>query len=369
MDAAHDLVTEEEYYDVVAEDYYHTNGSKTVVLKKYGGNKDIRVVKIPDSVKLLRNATFAGCSNLERVEMGKNLASIHDRVFGRCENLKTIVWSSSLEYIGKQAFSKSGIETLKIPDGVKKIDDWAFMGCKELRSAYIPDTVEHMGFFLFFGCSKLLSVRLPRNEKLTRLEDGFCAKCDSLITLDIPENIHEIDKHSLGNKSLLAVAFHAPILTLFGDFEQDRALLLSGETGKSQNLKIIVYPDTEHNNREIEHEMRHMPNLQLIGLIQPTGKVNWHNRTGPLVAGLTDSAIASAGLTRSDIASLFPEKKAALMAAMINSKRINKSISGPPLLEIHRTLFPEVFAVEDFIRRYGGIRRVSNALHPGTWLD
>ena len=194
------------------------------------------------------------------------------------------------------------------------------------------------------------------------MHESFCEGCDSLVSLDIPENIFEFKRGSLRNKSLLAVAFHAPTLTFF-----HAPTPLSIDYYDS--LKIVVYPDTEHNNRAFEREMQHMPNVKLIGLIQPTGKVNWHNRTGPLVSGLTDSDIASAGLTKSDIASLFPEKKAALREAMLNLKRIDGSMSGPPLYEIQRTIFPEVFAVEDFIRRYGGYRRVVNALRPAAWLD
>lgn len=132
---------------------------------------------------------------------------------------------------------------------------------------------------------------------------------------------------------------------------------------------MIVYPDTEHNNRLIESKTQGMANLQLIGLIQPTGTVKWRNRTGPLVSGLTDSDIASAGLTKTDIASLFPEKKALLMEAMLNLKRTGQSIRGPPMLEIQRNIFPEIFALENFIQRYGGYRRVVNMLSPAAWLD
>ena len=357
MDAAHDLVTEEEYYDVETEEKYFQDYGQVTTLKIYNGNKNIRFVKIPDSVTVLNYSNFERCSNLERVEMGKKLTHIEVNAFSQCTNLKTIVWSTSLEYIEIGAFRYTGIETLKVPEGVKKLGQAAFEGCTELRSAYIPDTVEEMGFLVFKGCSKLHSVRLPRNKNCTELQFGFFKWCDSLVSLDIPENFHTISKSSLLNESLLAVAFHAPNITL------------SSYVDGNHNLKIIVYPDTEHNNRAFEREMQHMPNVKLIGLIQPTGKVNWHNRTGPLVSGLTDSDIASAGLTKSDIASLFPEKKAALREVMLNLKRIDGSMSGPPLSEIQRTIFPEVFAVEDFIRRYGGYRRVVNALRPAAWLD
>jgi|GEM_PF-6070347 len=340
-------------YDLVTKELFSPKYGKVTVLEQQDFRK-IRVVKIPDSVTVLGYGTFFQCAALERVEMGKNLKYINPWAFGECINLKTIVWSTSLEYIEPEAFRLTGIETLKIPEGVKKISRGAFEACTELRSAYIPDTVEDMGDNLFADCSKLLSVRLPRNEKCTTLNPGFCDGCDSLITLDIPENIHQIESFSLPNKSFLAIAFHAPNLTLRGNFN---------------SIKMIVYPDTEHNNRVIESKTQDMPNLQLFGLIQSTGKVKWHNRTGPLVAGLTDSDIVSAGLTRSDIASLFPEKKALLMETMINMKLSGQWIDGPPMVEIQRNIFPEVFAVEDFLRRYGGYRRVVNALNPGTWLE
>ena len=48
-----------------------------------------------------------------------------------------------------------------IPEGIDKIEDNAFSGCKELTSVEIPTSVKSVGSRAFENCTGLTSVELP----------------------------------------------------------------------------------------------------------------------------------------------------------------------------------------------------------------
>ena len=57
-----------------------------------------------------------------------------------------------------------------IPDGVKKIGNWAFWGCTSLQSVTIPDSVTEICKAAFMGCTNIQSVTIPRG---CQYDDAF----------------------------------------------------------------------------------------------------------------------------------------------------------------------------------------------------
>ena len=55
-----------------------------------------------------------GAYNLKIVHFGIGIKSIGDNAFAECESLRTIQIRSKLDYLGKNAFTLSGIETVEI---------------------------------------------------------------------------------------------------------------------------------------------------------------------------------------------------------------------------------------------------------------
>ena len=52
-----------------------------------------------------------------------------------------------------------------IPDGVTKIEEWAFSGCSSLKSIEIPNSVTEIGYSAFGGCTSLQSIEIVTQEK------------------------------------------------------------------------------------------------------------------------------------------------------------------------------------------------------------
>jgi hypothetical protein len=52
---------------------------------------------------------------------------------------------------------------LVVPDGVRRIEAWAFKGCTRLRSVSLPPSLTFVGDFAFDGCTALEMVESPRD--------------------------------------------------------------------------------------------------------------------------------------------------------------------------------------------------------------
>lgn len=88
-------------------------------------------------------------------------------MFNACKHLKSIVIPSTVEYIGEQCFSDSGIESVVLPPALKGLEAETFMACENLRSVEIPSAVEYIGKDCF-NKSGIESIVLP--PMLKRIE-------------------------------------------------------------------------------------------------------------------------------------------------------------------------------------------------------
>ncbi len=57
--------------------------------------------------------------------------------------------------IGKETFKNTAVESVILPNGIKKIDWFAFFGCGNLKSIAIPKSVEKIEYGSFDGCPSL----------------------------------------------------------------------------------------------------------------------------------------------------------------------------------------------------------------------
>ncbi len=96
-------------------------------------------IVIPDSVKVIEEATFYECASLRDVVIPDSVVEIGTSAFWGCTSLKEI----------------------SIPDSVKRIWSYAFWGCTSLEEVIIPDSVDVFGFLVFRGCESLRTVVIP----------------------------------------------------------------------------------------------------------------------------------------------------------------------------------------------------------------
>ena len=100
--------------------------------------------------------------------------------------------------IGDWAFANNKyVETVEIPDSIKKIGKGAFYNCVKLQSITIPEGVTALSANTFEKCLYLEEVNL--GSKLKSIGDEAFYDCRRLRTLDIPASVTEIGEEAFTN--------------------------------------------------------------------------------------------------------------------------------------------------------------------------
>lgn len=106
---------------------------------------------VKDGTRIIADQAFLR-SGLETLKLPEGLKVIGDAAFDECTSLKTVELPARLETIGDSAFRKCAIEEITITEGVKSIGDIAFKDCK-LTNVTLPSTLESIGDEAFGGNS------------------------------------------------------------------------------------------------------------------------------------------------------------------------------------------------------------------------
>ena len=171
------------------------DGNKYIAITGYNAsNTD---VVIPESinvngeniiVKAIADNAFDR-SSLTSIYIPDSVTTIGYSAFYSCSNLTTatISESSQLTTIGESAFYNcSSLTSIYIPDSVTAIGSRAFYECSSLTSIYIPDSVTTIGSGVFFNCSSLTSIYIP--DGVTTIGSGTFCPCSNLATVTISES-------------------------------------------------------------------------------------------------------------------------------------------------------------------------------------
>lgn len=201
----------------------------------FKGHKQLKTVRMSDSITTIGNSAFEKCTSLESVEFPAELQSIGERAFAGCHALNSVeISSDKLQEIGKQAFENcSALQRLSIPDGpvsigesafaycsaleeiemaqVTSIGDGAFKGNESITKVDLPDTIRKIGDEAFMGCISLEKADLAYVREIgekafyqctslsnvsivnvTSIGDEAFAKCNSIASVKLGENIEHI---------------------------------------------------------------------------------------------------------------------------------------------------------------------------------
>ena len=156
----------------------------------------LKNVEFNDTIETLPVYLFSECSSLESVKLPKALKALSNHLFDACENLKSVDIPSEVTLIDRSAFENAGIETIVIPDSVKEIGDYAFENAP-LTSVSFGKNVEKFGSLVFWGCNKLTNIVIP--DKVTEIPYGTFFNCTALSTVTIGRNVTAIDDTAFKN--------------------------------------------------------------------------------------------------------------------------------------------------------------------------
>ncbi len=133
----------------------------------YLNNELITELVIPDGVEKINKYVFSGWDNLTSVTIPSSVKSIGAGSFNECKNLERVyitdleAWcnctfdnmrSNPLYHAENLYLNNKLVTELVIPNGVEKINKYAFVHCDSLTSVIIPDSVTSIGDYAFDGC-------------------------------------------------------------------------------------------------------------------------------------------------------------------------------------------------------------------------
>jgi len=130
----------------------------------FEGCSELTGVTIPDSVTYIGKSAFYRCQRLDSVTIPCGVTSIMDRTFTGCRNLANVTIPQSVTSIGAGAFSLCwSLTNITIPQSVINIEAGAF-SCSSLTSVMIPNSVTSIGVGAFTECLKLKDVAFMGND-------------------------------------------------------------------------------------------------------------------------------------------------------------------------------------------------------------
>ena len=135
-------------------------------------------VSIPGSVASIGKYAFQYCENLKKVNI-TDLSSWLSIGFGN-------YGSNPLGNGGALYLNGAELKVAVIPDGVTKINDYAFQGCTGMTSVSIPGSVTSIGNYAFSGCGSLNVINALRAEACKAYKNTFGDDTYSGAQLNVP---------------------------------------------------------------------------------------------------------------------------------------------------------------------------------------
>lgn len=164
-------------------------------------------ITIPDSVTEIDIGAFKGCLRLrnkdgftiirdclynyygdeKKIRLPDNIKKISSEAFPTIYGPENIILNNGLREIDNYAFYFCKFKEMRIPDGVTRIGNCAFMHCDKLEEINIPDSVTKLGIAVFSDCTALTRVRLPKG--ISAIEGSTFENCKSLKEITIPDGV------------------------------------------------------------------------------------------------------------------------------------------------------------------------------------
>ena len=171
-----------------------TVGGSTISIQKkaFAECPNLKSVVIPDSILYLGDYAFFGCTNLEYITPPTYLTNWGAECLDLCISLKEFPLPTNLKSLGYHAFyeCQSLVSPMIIPEGVTKIEEYSFYGCKSIPSITIPSSVTEIHYGAFDGCTNLKDIYCYAPTVPSTASDAFNMSFNasylSQVTLHVP---------------------------------------------------------------------------------------------------------------------------------------------------------------------------------------
>ena len=168
----------------------------------------LREVILPENIKYIGFAAFAGNKKLETVIAEKLDDCIAFSAFQGCKSLKNVEIKGLCESIGDKAFADcESLQKIVLPQGIVALGDSAFANCSKLECVELPNSLQVMGgyFSLFYNdfknikgnvfvnCHSLKEITMKNTHPIECLYSNFENDVVKNAVLKVPT--HAVEKY------------------------------------------------------------------------------------------------------------------------------------------------------------------------------
>ena len=163
----------------------------------------------PVTAVMQHETRYLSGDGIDTVKLPAGLKVIGERAFYRFGALRELSIPAALEEIGNGAFYNCArVDHIKLPATLKRLGREAFNYCRRLGSINLPDGLEEIGARTFEGCGRLGTVRLPRTLKIIG-ERAFAQT--NLSQIKLPEGLETIRKGAFMEHRIGELVFPASL--------------------------------------------------------------------------------------------------------------------------------------------------------------
>lgn len=132
---------------------------------KFGSNifRNTPWLKNQTNFVLLGNTLLTYIGNSEKVVLPDTVKNVAENAFSQNSYITELIWNHQACIIPKGCFGCcSNLTSIYLPEGVTKIDAWAFQGCEKLGQVTFPESLKKIEDSAFFQCSCLEEIKFPK---------------------------------------------------------------------------------------------------------------------------------------------------------------------------------------------------------------
>ena len=215
-----------------------------IAAKAFEESNSLKSVEIPDSVTFIGNYAFWNCTGIERVRMGNGVRNLTLGTFMGCSSLVEAFLPESLETLGDGVFSKCALlPTQEIPQTVTALGDSCFRDCTAMTSIELPAAIKTVARNCFRGCTALSTVIM--HGGIEYVGPRAFQECPSLESITFAERSIGTTMNAMRNYSLMCFVANEAIARGMLPFEEAKKLL-SSESSRERILAaraIASFPE------------------------------------------------------------------------------------------------------------------------------
>ncbi len=183
--------------EVIIPNYYKGLPVKTIKKDAFFANTAVKKVTFGDNIIDIGASAFYH-TGIEEISIPENVKKINQYTFGDCKNLKIVNFHKNITEIKSNAFSScTSLKTIEFPENLTTLGSAVFSNCTLLESVVINDKLIDLTGNTFFGCSSLKEIAFGKNVKSIGWKTF--ESCTSLVEIEIPEHVLYVDRHAFNS--------------------------------------------------------------------------------------------------------------------------------------------------------------------------